>query len=68
MIDAAKYPRLASALESGSVVVDGDNDYRRLDGSPWGINPAKDGTVRPIKLAAVGTEEQAERLLTEKGL
>ena len=56
------YPILSSHLEKGSIVIDVDGDYRLLNGSAFGVGK------QPIKLASVGHEAQAERLLTSKGL
>lgn len=59
-------PILSRCLEEKTVVIDEDDDYRLLDGTPLGYTPDKKGNQRPVKLAAVGNEAQAERILVDK--
>lgn len=67
-IDVIKYPQLAKGVNDKTIIVDDDNDYRLLNGSPFGLGATKTKPVRPVKLAAVGNEVQAEKLLIERGV
>ncbi|HYM46755.1 MAG TPA: hypothetical protein VES65_11430 [Solirubrobacteraceae bacterium] len=61
-INPEEFPALAHALDVGAVVIDGDGDYRIVDGAAFG-HPG-----RPVKLSSRDrrAEASAEKLLIEK--